>query len=46
MIGVLQMIEKETMQKVLAEVGGNRKKVMQISGISFTEYKSNANFAD
>jgi len=32
--GVLQMNEKETIQKVLAEVGGNRKKAAQILGIS------------
>lgn len=34
MTGVLQMIEKETIQKVLAEGGGNRKKAAQIIGIS------------
>ena len=32
--GVLQMNEKETIQKVLAEVEGNRKKAAQILGIS------------
>src|SRR4030042_1968095 len=32
--GVLQMNEKETIQKVLAEVGGNRKEAAQILGIS------------
>jgi len=29
MIRALQMIEKETIQKVFAEVGGNRKKAEQ-----------------
>jgi transcriptional regulator with PAS, ATPase and Fis domain len=32
--GVLWINEKETIQKVLAEVGGNRKKAAQILGIS------------
>lgn len=32
--GVLRINEKETIQKVLAEVGGNRKKAAQILGIS------------
>jgi two-component system response regulator AtoC len=34
MIGISQMIEKETIQKVLAGVGGNRKKAAQLIGIS------------
>jgi transcriptional regulator with GAF, ATPase, and Fis domain len=32
--GVLQKIERDTIQKVLAEVGGNRKKAAQVLGIS------------
>ena len=32
--GLLQNVERETIQKVLAEVGGNRKKAAQILGIS------------
>jgi DNA-binding NtrC family response regulator len=32
--GLLQKIEKETIQKVLAEVGGNRKKAAQVLGVS------------
>jgi len=32
--GLLQKIERETIQKVLAEVGGNRKKAAQVLGVS------------
>jgi DNA-binding NtrC family response regulator len=32
--GLLQKIEKETIQKVLAEAGGNRKKAAQVLGVS------------
>jgi transcriptional regulator with GAF, ATPase, and Fis domain len=32
--GLLQKVEKETIQKVLSEVGGNRKKAAQVLGIS------------
>jgi len=32
--GLLQKIERETIQKVLSEVGGNRKKAAQILGVS------------
>jgi len=32
--GLLQKIERETIQKVLSEVGGNRKKAAQVLGVS------------
>jgi transcriptional regulator with GAF, ATPase, and Fis domain len=32
--GLLQKMERETIQKVLAEVGGNRKKAAQVLGVS------------
>jgi DNA-binding NtrC family response regulator len=32
--GLLQKMERETIQKVLSEVGGNRKKAAQVLGVS------------